>query len=83
MISNPEPDNLQHMHPGSWGVCPHCGGHDGYVVVGPEYWIVCHEHKTKWLLGESIKVQWRNQSLTQLNRVERMLLDYTTVDTEL
>jgi len=62
-----------------WGGCPVCGNHDGHVNLGPEYWIICHEHKTKWLIGECISEGWDSQTLPEFYKVEHLLQQYVKV----
>ena len=61
------------------GGCPVCGRHDGYVNLGPEYWAICHEHKTRWSMGENLFEDWDNQTFAQFHSVEQMLKEYMRV----
>jgi hypothetical protein len=38
----------------NFGVCPICHKTDGYLNVGNDYWFVCNEHKTKWVVGANL-----------------------------
>ncbi len=39
---------------GHLGLCPICQHTDGLVTVRDEYWMVCHGHRKRWLLGRII-----------------------------
>ena len=41
------------------GSCPHCGDADGMLNVGPDHWVVCRAHKTKWRIGSNLYSSWR------------------------
>lgn len=45
----------------SFGTCPVCGRHDGYLNVGPQHWFYCKRHKTKWLAGSNLFSGWRTE----------------------
>ncbi len=37
--------------PDYFGNCPKCGGNDGRMDIGPDYWCLCHKHRFKWWIG--------------------------------
>lgn len=45
-----------------FGVCPHCGGSDGYVNLGRAHWHVCHKHRVKWCSGFNLFSSWRRET---------------------
>jgi len=47
----PNPDSVPLDY---WGLCPWCRKHDGYLVIGPFQYFVCHLHKTYWQGGRVI-----------------------------
>jgi len=59
-----------------WGGCSVCGKHDGYMNLGSEYWAICHEHKTKWIIGECLCDGWDYQTLSEFYKVEHLLQQY-------
>ena len=36
-----------------FGLCPHCGRHDGYINIHSDHVFVCHEHRTWWCPGSN------------------------------
>ena len=46
---------------GYFGVCPTCGGEDGYLNVGPLHFIVCDAHKAKWAIGSNLFSSWKDE----------------------
>jgi len=62
-----------------WGACPICHRCDGYVNVGSEHWCVCHEHKTKWLVGDNLFSSWRFESQEQHEKNWVRLRSYAVV----
>jgi len=67
------------LHPANWGMCPVCGKHNGYVNLGAEFWIICHQHKTKWSIGDDLLAGWQDQSASQFYKVENILSKYNEV----
>jgi hypothetical protein len=41
------------------GACPVCGAAHEVLNIGDDYWVVCHDHKTKWWIGSNIFCGWR------------------------
>lgn len=46
---------------GYFGLCPECGGEDGYMNVGPCHWDVCDEHRVKWCIGSNVFSSWEDE----------------------
>ena len=65
---------------GFLGRCPHCGGNDGCLNVGREHWIVCHEHRTKWLRGENLFSSWKGESSDEWRANARILESYEELE---
>ena len=45
-----------------FGLCPHCHKNNGYINVGRSHWLLCDEHKVKWLAGANLFSSWREQT---------------------
>lgn len=63
-----------------FGGCPECGGNDGYLNVGRNHWYICHEHKTRWLLGSNLFSSWQEQSEEDWKRNAELISDYKNVE---
>jgi hypothetical protein len=63
-----------------WGVFPICGKNDGTVNVGPNHYVVCHEHRQFWIIGGNLFSSWKfaNEEIWDRNR--KMLEQYTRVE---
>lgn len=73
------PFNVVHRYAYITG-CPLCGKNDGYVNTGAKHWIICQEHKIKWLLGENLFEGWQNQTIFQYHDNLEILAEYTEVN---
>lgn len=60
--------------------CPLCGKNDGYVNTGARHWVICQEHKIKWLLGENLFEGWQNQTIFQYHEHVNQLSEYKEVN---
>jgi hypothetical protein len=69
-------------------VCPECGQYEGHNV-GDENWIVCHQHRVRWIVGnnlfsipEEVYAEW--QTRWEETRQERWdtIRDYTDLTHE-
>jgi hypothetical protein len=63
-----------------FGGCPECGKCDRILNVGRDHWSVCFEHKNKWHVGSNLFSSWREETETDWERNERLLLDCVTVE---
>jgi hypothetical protein len=45
-----------------FGLCPQCGGNDGYRNVGRNHWFVCHTCRTRWCAGSNLFSGWREET---------------------
>ncbi len=61
------------------GSCPHCGDADVMFNIGPDHWVVCHAHKTKWRIGSNLYSSWRDQTEADWTRNSYLLSTYMTV----
>jgi hypothetical protein len=61
-----------------FGLCPYCGKTDGCHSVGRDHWYVCHEHKTKWLIGSNLFSTWRDLTEDERRRNRRIFDEYRT-----
>lgn len=64
-----------------YGGCPECQGNDGYLNVYKVHWMVCHQHRVKWWIGENLFPCWRDQTASEWMRNKRLLSGYRAVDT--
>ena len=62
------------------GVCPHCGGNDGYLNVGRTHWFVCHTHKTRWWIGCNMVTTWKQETEDDWKKNAEILAGYTMVE---
>lgn len=62
------------------GGCPECGSTGTWVHVGSEQWVVCHEHRLAWCLGDAIDSGWRNLQPEQHEANRQMIESYTVLD---
>ncbi len=61
-----------------FGRCPHCGTYEDCLNIGPELWIVCHTHRTKWIHSAGI-FEWSHQSEDEWYRNWLLLKDYEDI----
>ncbi len=40
-----------------FGNCPKCGGNDGILDSGQNFWCVCHKHRFKWWAGPDLELE--------------------------
>ena len=60
-----------------FGLCPVCGGEDGYLDCGRGHWFVCETHRVRWFAGFNISTSWRLRNQTDpsyLARFESFLI---------
>jgi hypothetical protein len=62
-----------------FGLCPKCGGSDGYLNVGPYHFFVCDVHKTRWQT-KSHCLDWETETLEQWEQNIDKLAAYTEVE---
>lgn len=53
-----EPEEIQEP----FGVCPICGGNDGYLNFGRGHWFYCRKHEIRWFAGDDLFSTWRSES---------------------
>jgi hypothetical protein len=53
---------------GYFGVCPHCGRHDGYLNIGRAHWFFRKQHRVKWCAGSDLFSGWRDRSEDEQRR---------------
>lgn len=61
----PFPSRLRRPKPGCdpyFGLCPECGGNDGYLNIGPNHWFICDEHNVAWCAGSNLFSGWQDES---------------------
>ena len=63
-----------------FGGCPTCGKNDGYLNVARDHWMVCHEHKARWLVGSNLFSSWRDESEEDWQRNEYRMNGYAEVE---
>lgn len=56
--------------------CPLCDKNDGYLNAGPQHWVICKEHKIRWLHGENLFPDWKNQTMSEYFSSIRLLDSY-------
>ena len=56
--------------------CPLCGKNDGYLNAGAQHWGICKEHKVRWLHGENLFPEWKNQTIAEYLCNIRLLDSY-------
>lgn len=56
-----------------FGDCPKCKSNDGHLNVGRDHWFVCKKHRVKWKVGHDIFPDWRNETLMNWRRNEKLL----------
>lgn len=65
-----------HAESGHLGMCPICRHTDGFVTVRDEFWMVCHEHRKRWLLGRNILPKSRLENEETWTRNKKRIADY-------
>ena len=63
-----------------FGGCPTCGKSDGYLNIGRDHWMVCHKHKTRWLVGSNLFSSWRDESEEDWDKNTQLMAGYAKVD---
>lgn len=63
-----------------FGVCPECGGQDGFFNVGSNHWFFCNDHQTAWCFGSNIFSGWREQTAGEHEQNGHRLATMTIVD---
>jgi hypothetical protein len=53
---------------GYFGLCPLCKKTDGYLNIGRNHWYTCHEHQVRWLIGENVFSDWRDETESEQRR---------------
>ena len=46
-----------------FGLCPECGGCDGWKNIGRTHWFYCARHGLKWNAGSNLFDDWRDESM--------------------
>ena len=64
----------------SFGGCPKCGRHDGYLNIEREHWFYCERHRRKWCIGMNLFSGWPEESETTWRRNAHKLAGYREVD---
>jgi hypothetical protein len=62
-----------------FGLCPHCGGSDGYLNVGAYHWFVCDQHMTRWQT-KSHCLPWEHETRVIWEANADKLETYTAVE---
>lgn len=62
------------------GGCPECGSGGDLVHVGRQQWLVCHEHRLAWLIGENLYSGWRDLQPEQHEANRLMIESYTVIE---
>lgn len=63
-----------------FGGCPICGQCQDWLNVHRSHWCVCHNHKTKWNVGENLFSSWRYETEADWQRNLYRLANYRTVE---
>lgn len=63
-----------------FGGCPECGRTNGYLNIGRNHWLVCDEHRTKWLVGSNLFSCWREEDETIWRQNWERLQPYREVE---
>ncbi len=63
-----------------FGDCPECGCNDGYLNIYKANWMVCHEHKKRWLVGEDLFSSWRFETEKDWEENFERIKDYEEVE---
>lgn len=62
------------------GGCPECGSEGSLVHVYSAQWVVCHEHRLAWYIGDNLYSGWRNLQPDEHEANAQMLESYTVID---
>lgn len=63
-----------------FGVCPTCEQNDGYLNIGRDHFFICHAHRVKWCVGESLFSSWRSETEEHWARNYQILALYQDVE---
>ena len=63
-----------------FGDCPECSCNDGYLNIFKANWMVCHEHKKRWLVGEDLFSTWRYETEEDWKRNFELIKGYEEVE---
>ncbi len=63
-----------------FGGCPHCLCVDNIWNIGRCHWAVCHQHKTKWDIGENLFSNWRDEGRQDWLKNKYRLANYQSVE---
>jgi hypothetical protein len=63
-----------------FGVCPECGGGDGYRNIYRLHFFYCDEHRLTWCPGSNLTSTWRDEKPKDWRAAWEHLKDYRTVD---
>jgi hypothetical protein len=66
---------------GTYGVCPDCGRHDGYVNTGRGlWWGVCAKDEVRWRIEEKVCLFWEGASEADWGQNWEKIGSYREVD---
>jgi hypothetical protein len=63
-----------------FGGCPECGGDSGYVNDGPDHWLVCAAHATKWPVGSNLFSSWETETEEERRQAKELLKRFREVE---
>lgn len=65
--------------PYSFGLCPHCGGSDGYLNIGAYHFFVCDVHNAYWQTKSHV-LPWEHENIEIWEANISKLEKYTECD---
>ena len=79
-INSPGPTETDAQEPDDFGVCPICHKSDGYLNIGRDHWVVCHEHRLRWCVGSNLFSSWRHEKEDDWDKNAERIKDYEVVE---
>ena len=64
----------------SFGVCPTCRAHNGYLNIRRNHWFVCEVHRTTWFAGANIFFCWKDEDCVTWLRNQEKLRSFSIVE---
>jgi hypothetical protein len=64
----------------TFGACPECHSEGQFLNIGRNHWGVCHEHRTRWWIGENLFSAWRDEDESTWAANRERIKDYRDVD---
>jgi len=62
-----------------FGVCPQCGKTGEMLNVADYHWLVCHEHKLRWLIGSNLFSSWQHENEDDWQRNFEIMQGYKEI----